>query len=259
MSKTSAPTPALARPLDFSLSSNRFAVLGAGSALLLGRVLRGDWRQALGVGGSAFNAWAVARELDPDSPETARAALLVAAAVTLLGGAGNPMGGAASLSGLRLVAGTTGQPATPMDHAGLLLQSALAAATGQRSAALLAGVAPLLSAEARALWPAVGAAVPRLWGRRDRKESAGQGSQVPATVLTLAALALAPLLLAPEAVSSQCDRSARRVRGGDLQRARQLAVLALLAGLLGRQTRGLGSLAAATLTVGLRRLMVPKG
>ncbi|GGM01550.1 hypothetical protein [Deinococcus aerophilus] len=259
MTKTSAPLPALARPLDFSLSSNRFAVLGAGSALLLGRALRGDWRQALGVGGSAFNAWAVARELDPDSPETANAALLVAVAVTLLGGAGNPMGGAASLSGLRLVAGTTGRSATPIDHAALLLQSALAAATGQRSAALLAGLAPLLSAESRALWPAVGAAVPRLWGRKDKTGEKRQGTQVPATVVTLAALALAPLLLAPETVSSRCDRSARRVREGDLQRARQLAVLALLAGLLGRQTRGLDSLAAATLTVGLRRLNVPTG
>lgn len=244
-----APQPALARPLNFSLASNRFAVAGAVGAALLGRVVRGDWWQALGVGGAAFNAWAIARELDPDSPQTANAALPVAAAAALLGGPGNPLAALAALSGLRMIAGTTGQPATPLDHQGLLAQSALAAATGNRSAALLGSAASLLTPEARSWRPMLGLLTPRLW--RDR--AAGLAT-APAALLGLGAVALTPAFTAPEPVGSPCDRASRTVRAGEVRRARQAAVISLALGLGGGSVRGLGPLAAAVLTVGWRRV-----
>jgi hypothetical protein len=249
MNNAPRPQPALARPLDFSVPSNRFAVAGAVGAVLLGRMVRGNWWSGLGVGSAAFSAWAIARELDPDSPETANTALPVAAAAALLGGPGNPLAAAAALSGLRMIAGTTGQAATPADHLGLLTQSALAAATGHRSAALLAAAAPLLTPHAHSWQPALSLLMPRLW--RDR----GTGlTTAPAALLGLGAVALTPPLTAPEPVSSRCDRAPRAVRAEEVQRARQAAVVSLALGLGGGSVRGLVPLAAAVLTVGLRRL-----
>ncbi|WP_029478409.1 hypothetical protein [Deinococcus frigens] len=247
--KAPAPQPALARPLDFSVPSNRIAAAGALAALLLGRAARGNWWAALGVGGAAFSAWAIARELDPDSPQTANAALPVAAAAALLGGPGNPLAAFAALSGLRMIAGTTGQAATPADQMGLLIQSALAAATGNRSAALLSAAAPLLTPESHSWQPAPGVLMPRLW--RDRAEGL---TTVPAALLGLGAVALTPTFTAPEPVASPCDRAPRTVRAREVQRARQAAVISLALGLGGGGVRGLVPLAAAVLTVGLRRV-----
>lgn len=249
MNTAPAPQPALARPLDFSFPSNRIAVAGAVGATLLGRVVRGNWGQALGVGGAAFSAWAIARELDPDSPQTANTALPVAAAAALLGGPGNPLAALAALSGLRMIAGTTGQAATPADHLGLLVQSALASATGNRSAALLSAAAPLLTPEARSWQPMLGVLMPRLW-----RDHASGLSTAPAALLGLGAVALTPAFTAYEPVGSPCDRAPRTVRAGEVQRARQAAVISLALGLVGGGVRGLGPLAAAVLTVGLRRV-----
>ncbi|WP_428194541.1 hypothetical protein [Deinococcus saxicola] len=247
--KAPAPQPALARPLDFSYPSNRIAAAGAVGAILLGRVVRGNWWDALGVGGAAFSAWAIARELDPDSPQTANAALPVAAAAALIGGPGNPLAAFATLSGLRLIAGTTGDPATPLDHQGLLVQSALAAATGNRSAALLAAAAPLLTPGSHSWLPAPGVLMPQLW----RDHAAGL-TTLPAALLGLGAVALTPTFTAPEPVSSPCDRAPRTVRAQEVQRARQAAVISLALGLGGGGVRGLVPLAAAVVTVGLRRV-----
>ena len=249
MNTTPRPQPALARPLDFSVASNRFAAVGSLAAVLVGRVVRGNWWDALGVGGAAFSAWAIARELDPDWPQTANTALPVAAAAALLGGPGNPLAAAAALSGLRLIAGTTGQTATPTDHLGLLAQAALAAATGNRSAALLSSAAPLLTPEAHSWQPALGMLMPRLW--RDRASGL---ATAPAALLGLGAVALTPMFTAPESVSSPCDRAPRTVRAEEVRRARQAAVISLALGLGGGGVRGLGPLAAAVLTVGLRRV-----
>ncbi len=247
--KAPAPQPALARPLDFSFSSNRIAAAGTVGAILLGRVVRGNWWAGLGVGGAAFSAWAIARELDPDSPQTANAALPVAAAAALLGGPGNPLAAFAALSGLRLIAGTTGEDATPVDHQGLLLQSALAAATGNRSAALLSAAAPLLTPASHSWLPALGVLMPRLW-----RDHASGLATVPAALLGLGAVALTPVFTAPEPVSSSCDRAPRTVRAEEVQRARQAAVISLALGLGGGGVRGLVPLAAAVITVGLRRM-----
>lgn len=236
---------ALARPLDFSYPSNRVAAAGSAGAALLALAFGRPWAQAAGVGGAAFLAWATARELDPDHPVTANAALPVAAAVALLGGAGNPMAGLAVLSGVRLIAGTTGEPATRADHAGMLVQALLAGASGERAAAFLAGGAPLLTAEARTALPAAGALMPTL----HRQAGFSWGS----ALLAASVLPLAGILTAPEAVTSVCDRAGRPVRAQEVQLARHAAVLTLGVGLLSRRTRGLVPLAAALLTVAARR------
>ncbi|OOV15478.1 hypothetical protein [Deinococcus sp. LM3] len=236
---------ALARPLDFSYPSNRVAAAGSAGAALLALAFGRPWAQAVGVGGAAFLAWATARELDPDHPVTANAALPVAAAVALLGGAGNPLAGLAVLSGVRLIAGTTGEPATRADHAGMLVQALLAGASGERAAAFLAGGAPLLTAEARSALPAAGALMPTL----HRQAGFSWGS----ALLAASVLPLAGILTAPEAVTSVCDRAGRPVRAQEVQLARHAAVLTLGAGLLSRRTRGLVPLAAALLTVAARR------
>ncbi|MFT2719327.1 hypothetical protein ACMT4L_04920 [Deinococcus sp. A31D244] len=248
MSSSAAPLvrgSALARPLDFSYPSNRVAAAGSAGAALLALAFGRPWAQAAGVGGAAFLAWATARELDPDHPVTANAALPVAAAVALLGGAGNPLAGLAVLSGVRLIAGTTGEPATSADHAGLLLQSLLAGASGERAAALLVGTAPLLTPGAHSTLPAVGALMPTL----TRRAGFSWGS----ALLAASVLPLARTLTAAEEVTSACDRASRPVRAAEVQLARHAAVITLGAGLLSRRTRGLVPLAAALLTVAARR------
>lgn len=248
MSGSAAPLvrgSALARPLDFSYPSNRVAAAGSAGAALLALAFGRPWAQAAGVGGAAFLAWATARELDPDHPVTANAALPVAAAVALLGGAGNPLAGLAVMSGVRLIAGTTGEPATRADHAGMLVQALLAGASGERAAVFLAGGAPLLTAEARSALPAAGALMPTL----HRPAGFSWGS----ALLAASVLPLAGILTAPEPVTSVCDRAERPVRAQEVQLARHAAVLTLGAGLLSRRTRSLVPLAAALLTVAARR------
>ncbi|OWL97720.1 hypothetical protein CBQ26_05565 [Deinococcus indicus] len=255
MSATADPPPAaprpaafrsaLARPLDFSYPSNRVAAAGSAGAALLALAFGRPGAQAAGVGGAAFLAWATARELDPDHPVTANAALPVAAAAALLGGAGNPLAGLAALSGLRLIAGTTGEAATRTDHAGMLVQALLAGASGERAAAFLAGGASLLTAEARSALPAAGALTPTL----HRHSGFSWGS----ALLAASVLPLAGTLTAPEPVTSVCDRAERPVRAQEVQLARYAAVTTLAAGLLTRRTRGLLPLAAALLTVAARR------
>lgn len=255
MSATADPPPAaprpaafrsaLARPLDFSYPSNRVAAAGSAGAALLALAFGRPWAQAAGVGGAAFLAWATARELDPDHPVTANAALPVAAAAALLGGAGNPLAGLAALSGLRLIAGTTGEAATRTDHVGMLVQALLAGASGERAAAFLAGGASLLTAEARSALPAAGALTPTL----HRHSGFSWGS----ALLAASVLPLAGTLTVPEPVTSVCDRAERPVRAQEVQLARYAAVTTLAAGLLTRRTRALLPLAAPLLTVTARR------
>ncbi|MVN86242.1 hypothetical protein GO986_05635 [Deinococcus sp. HMF7620] len=239
---------ALARPLDFRYGSNRLAALGLLGVTLLARRRGQSWPQALSAGGAAFAAWATARELDPDYPQTANAALPVAAALVLLGRPGTLailLPSLTALSGLRVIAGTTGQAATQSDLTGLLVQGLLTAGTGGQVGAAVAGAAPLLTPSARSAVPLMGALLPTL-------TTGGRWSWLGAG-LSLAALPLTGTLTAPEAVQSVCDRAGRPVRAAEVQRARQVAAAALMVGLLTRQTRGLLPLAAACLTVAARR------
>ncbi|UBV43587.1 hypothetical protein LAJ19_05060 [Deinococcus taeanensis] len=250
VSPTSAsrPRPALARPLDLTYPSNRAAALGTLATVAVARARGRPWPDALGTGAAAFLAWATARELDPDHPVTANAALAVAAAATLPDrpvGLRPLLGAVAVLSGLRLTAGTTGQSTTRTDLVALLTQALLAAGTGAPVAAAVAGAAPLLTPQDRSAVPLMGALLPAF-------THAHAGSWRGA-LLSAAALPLAGTLTAPEAVGSACDRAPRTVRAAEVQRTRQVAVLALAAGLVARQSRGLLPLAAACLTVAARR------
>lgn len=246
--RPAAPRSALARPLDFTYPSNRVAALGLLGTVALARLRGRGWADAIGVGGTAFLAWATARELDPDFPGTANAALPVAAVAGLVsrgGGLAPLLPAVAVLSGLRGIAGTTGETLTRTDHLGLLAQSLAAAGTGGAVGALVAGAAPLLTEGGRSVTPLMGALLPPL--------APARGGSWTGALLSAAALPLARDLTAPEPVQSACDRAPRAVRAGEVRRARQVAALALAAGLLTRQSRGLLPLAAACLTVAARR------
>lgn len=249
ISAPSRPPPsALARPLDPAVPSNRFAVAGLLVGVLSARLSGRSWPVSLGIGGAGFTAWATARELDPDHPDTANAALPLAAFVALIGGPVNPLAGMGVMSGLRVLAGTTGQAPTPSDEAALGVQAALAALTGERFSAFVPGLALALSghvppqAAALTLAPALAPAL-----------RPGQGRSVAADLLSLAALGLASTLIAPERISSRADHGGHRLDDDHLRLTRQLAAGALALGLLGRQSRSLVPLAAAAFSVGLRR------
>lgn len=246
---------ALARTLDFSFSSNRFAVVGTAGSVVAARLSGRAWSTALEVGAAGFLAWATARELDPDHPDTANAALPLAALTALLGGTPQPLAGLGVLSGLRTLAGTVGNAPTPLDVAALTAQATVAARRGAWVAALVPGTALALSTlPSDALRAFSGA--PWLTATASLFPSGRVRPQhsVPSDVLTLAALGLTLALSAPEALRSRRDRSPLAVSTERVRLARLLAVGTLGAGLLARQTRSLAPLAAAALTVGLRRV-----
>ncbi|ANE43558.1 hypothetical protein [Deinococcus puniceus] len=253
MSISVPPQSALARPIDPSVPSNRFAVAGLLVGVIAARLSGRSWPASLGIGGAGFTAWATARELDPDHPDTANAALPLAALVTLIGGPVNPLAGASVMSGLRVLAGTTGQVPTPADEAALGVQAGLAALTGERFSAFVPGLALLLSgkvqpqAAALALAPALSPAL-----------RPGQGRSVAADLLSLAALGLAATLVAPERISSKADHGGHRLDDDQIRLTRQLAAGALALSLLGRQSRSFVPLAAAAFNVGLRRTRLIK-
>ncbi len=70
----------LGRPIDLRLPSNRFAV---GIALATTAVAWAVGSAPLTAGGSAFLAWALGRELDPDRPVTANISALAGGAVAI--------------------------------------------------------------------------------------------------------------------------------------------------------------------------------
>lgn len=118
----------LSRRLDPSLPSNLLVLVVtpmAGVATGSWRLLAGEpfgdavWGGILG-GGAAFLAWAVARELDPDRPQTATLASLLAPWGLL---AGDPalLGVTVMMLGARVASGTTGERLHPTDAAALAL------------------------------------------------------------------------------------------------------------------------------------------
>lgn len=112
----------LGRHLDLALPSNRTAVVGAGLAgvvhglveLVAGRGVVVFGSVAAGV--LLFLAWAIGREIDPDDAGAATLAMLLAAPLAILG-EGSAVVVAATLIGLRMVAGTTGVALMPADVA----------------------------------------------------------------------------------------------------------------------------------------------
>ncbi|WP_216318350.1 hypothetical protein [Deinococcus aestuarii] len=255
MTASSLPASALARPLDFAWPSNRYVVAGAAVSVLVARLSGRPWPSALGAGAAGFLGWATARELDPDHPGTAGAALPVAALAALAGGVPNPLAGLSALSGLRVLAATVGQAPVPLDVAALAGQAGLSALMGERVAALVPGAALALSSTRADAFRGSGrdaglAAVAALLpGVRP-----GRGGGTLADVLALAALGLAGVLARPEAVETGCDRAPVPVPADRVRLTRLLALGALGAGLLTRETRSLTPLASAALAVGFRRV-----
>lgn len=240
------PRSALARPIDLRYPSNVVAVVGSAITVLVYRRAGRTWSQALNGAGLAFLAWATARELDPDFPVTANAALPLAALAGLILPGGNAAAGFGPLSAVRLLADTTGDRPAPTDHVALLAQAALSARTGGRVAALLPALAPAIAGPGpSSAAPLLGLLVPPTPTPRP-----SEWTPVP----LVAALLTAPAFVQPEPVLSACDRADRPVRAEDVRRARVAAILTLSAGAITRQTGGLLPLAAAVLSVGVRRL-----
>lgn len=265
---------ALPRPLDLTVASNRYAAAGLAVGTLVPLLLGRGWKAALGTGMAGFSAWATARELDPDHPDTAAVALPVAAGVALLGGVPNVLGSLTAVSSLRVLSATVGHRPSPSDLLALGAQAALSAFAGQRAAALMPGAALSLAADAgdrfapapeAALYGvAAGVLSPTLHrpaatkggqitGQGGEAAAPAEGRSVLSDLLSLAALGLSRSLAAPEAVRSGCDLVPTPISAERVQKSRQLALGALGLGLLLRESRGLVPLAAATLAVGLRR------
>lgn len=118
----------LARPLDFSFTTNRWIAAIAAAVLLGATILRGlltgAWPAAAGWGAlaalSVFLAWALGRELDPDHDPAA----FVAVALSLVGIVAMGLPDIAALFvvllAVRVLNRTTGVPATLVDGLGLL-------------------------------------------------------------------------------------------------------------------------------------------
>lgn len=247
------PPSALPRAIDLRYPSNRFAAGGFVVGVLVSRRLGRNWTQALGDGLAGFAAWATARELDPDYPATANAALPLGWGAAVAGGSPNPLGSFAALSGLRVLAGTVGLTPTNSDLWTLATVSALTALSGERVAAAFPGAALGLSAARHDQFsPAPTAALalaPALLPSLRAVPAAGLATDL----LSLAALATFAPLTRPEAIQSQCDQTPTEVMAGRVKQSRQLALGGLAAALLLRQTRSLTPLAAAVLSVGWRR------
>ncbi|MGF1618395.1 MAG: hypothetical protein ACFCU2_11420 [Acidimicrobiia bacterium] len=112
----------LGRPFDLSRTSNRISLLGpavVGLGSLGWDLAMGDtpdYVGALWASITAFLAWAAARELDPDRPQTATLAMVLAAMAAVTGVWDVPLGvSAAALLGLRVLAGTVGGDLKPVD------------------------------------------------------------------------------------------------------------------------------------------------
>lgn len=250
MTKTQSALP---RAIDLRYPSNRFAAGGFVVGVLLSRSLGRRWPQAVGDGLAGFTAWAIARELDPDYPATANAALPLGWAASVAGGPPNPLGSFAALSGLRLLAGTVGLAPTTSDVWTLAAVSTLTALSGERVTAALPGTALGLSVAHHDQFSPAPAAALALAPVLLPSLRANPPSGLPANLLSLAALATFGPLTQYEAIGSQCDQTPTEVVAGRVKQARQLALGGLAAALALQQTRSLTPLAAAVLSVGWRR------
>lgn len=120
----------LGRIIDLRLTSNRILLLvPAGVALVLYGLDTSDIRRAFaGALGSAA-AWMLARELDPDRPDTATLAALAAPASTLVLGTPAPAALFLTMLTARLLTRSTGLPPRTSDYAVVGLGAILVADT----------------------------------------------------------------------------------------------------------------------------------
>jgi hypothetical protein len=134
----------LARPLDPSYPSNRLAALGLAVTTLAAKATGKPWRGALASGLGAFLAWSAARELHPDDENAANVALVLGAGAALLSPPSIPTA-FGQMSALRVVAGTVGEPVTPVDEAALAVLGGVSAAGGSVVTAFMMPTASMLT------------------------------------------------------------------------------------------------------------------
>jgi hypothetical protein len=143
----------ITRRIDLSYRSNRFVVVaafgagavGGASGLLNGSGWWASVADGVLAGGAGFLAWAMARELDPDHPVSAGVAAIIAP-LLLVAGPANLLVMAVLLVSIRMVAGSTGRVARPVDLILLGLAAALICLrVGGGAVATVAAVAPAVS------------------------------------------------------------------------------------------------------------------
>ncbi len=116
-----AAVTGIGRGLDLRIGSNRVAVAGTGVAVFV-MVTVGWYRDDLSIlaallaGVAVFIAWATARELTPDYPGAATAAMVLALGAAVIGQP-SVLISAVAMIGIRLVAGTVGVPISVLDVA----------------------------------------------------------------------------------------------------------------------------------------------
>lgn len=226
----------LGRPLDPAHRSNRLAMsvtsLSGISAAFLSWLFDGS-PDVIGSGVVAlgvFLAWAIAREIDPDRPGSATAAMLIAWPVALLAPPALLAAGVVLL-GVRIMAGTVGGSLTTTDYLILIGASALAASE------------PVA-------WPAIGVLTYAVWKESSSPTWPLWAMPGGAVIVALGSGALpqpgipgvgAGLLLAgvivvgfarrqTTMVVSMCDTGDRAIEAGAVSRARLAAIVAIVGG-----------------------------
>ena len=258
----------LPRPLDFTYPSNRWAAAGLGLGIIAAKTLGHSWPASLRIGLGTFTSWAISRELDPDHSQTALMAMPLAFVASLgrpADAGAQPEGpsslrhalpGFAALSSTRALVATVGPAPSAQDAAALGIQAAAAALSSGSVTSLLPGAALAWSSQARDRFSA-----PPLSGlgvlAAGAVPSAGRsaGHSVLADLLSLTALGLSHQLAAPEQIASSCDVVSSKVSAERVQAARLLSLGTLALGLMRRETLSLAPLAAACVSIGVRRAL----
>ncbi|RMG81861.1 MAG: hypothetical protein D6712_15570 [Chloroflexi bacterium] len=216
------PPSTIGRPIDLRYASNVYVTIVTVVALIVGGLVQllqtHDFGQSMlyggGIGLSAFFAWALARELDPDYNRSAViAALLAPVALLLYGMTANLLPLFLIMLAIRVLNRSTGLPPTLLDRFAILVLLGLVVYAGHWLAgifALLFFITDMLLARAfrqSGWW--IGSAITVfvltfLIGRNNLQASTFSDTNVLITAL-LSAIILVALLLAPKRVTSVGD------------------------------------------------------
>lgn len=234
----------IGRIIDPRRPTSRVAILAPlGAALIVFALDTTDIRRAIVAGISTFAAWAIARELNPDHPQSATIAAVLTPIATVLLGTPAPAALFVAMFTLRIIARTTGLPPRSTDLAVLTAGSVLFADTpwGWATGILLAFAMVRDAALPGEPPPNAG-----LWGgvlaigvtaRVALADGLGEW-QVPSTVALLVlavGLASAVIVLQPTPVLSLGDWNKTPL---EPQRIREAAIFGLLTAALGTVAAG---------------------
>jgi hypothetical protein len=256
--------PALGRPFDFSLPSNRFIliatpIIGAFAgllALIRAETLADAFGWGFATGGAAFLAWAIGRELHPDRIWVATVAAFVAPWGVLLAEP-DLLGSAVVLLVARAVVGTTGRS---MRGADVVLFAAVGVPVAFRASGpglLLLGALGLF---ASGMWTQrnrslhlltaaiyLAAGVAALFGAEMRSFETADS-----IVLGLGVFAGLISLLGPTQVAASCDRIGAQIAPSRVRMGRLIAVLAAAAASFSVAPASLGPVWAALMVTAIK-------